>query len=144
MKKICFSFINKKGILKNVFVIVDDETAIMVSMLSDVERINYLTDLYHEDIRERNYQRHIVHTSSYFGEDEDLELADESMDEEALEAKQQVEEILFKLEPAERKLIEDYYLNGMTQQAIANEMNVSQKMVSKKIKNLLDKLKKNL
>ena len=39
------------------------------------------------------------------------------------------------LEPDERKLIEDYYLKGLTQQAIATSMNVSQKMISKRIKN---------
>lgn len=144
MKKLSFSFINKKGILKNVFVMVDDQTAVMVSMLSETERVDYLTDLYHEDMRERNYQKHIIHSDNYFGEDEDLELADESVDEEAVEAKLKVEEILSKLEPADRKLIEDYYLKGMTQQAIATSMNVSQKMISKRIKNTLEKLRKSL
>lgn len=144
MKKLSFSFINKKGILKNVFVMVDDQTAVMVSMLSDTERVDYLTDLYHEDMRERNYQKHIIHSDNYFGEDEDLELADESVDEEAVDAKLKVEEILSKLEPADRKLIEDYYLKGMTQQAIATSMNVSQKMISKRIKNTLEKLRKSL
>lgn len=144
MKKISFSFINKKGILKNVFIMVDEQTAIMVSMLSETERVDYLTDLYHEDMREKNYQKHIIHSDNYFGVDEDLELADESVDREAVDAKLQVEEILSMLEPTERKLIEDYYLNGLTQQDIAISMNVSQKMISKRIKNTLEKLRKSL
>ena len=48
-------------------------------------------------MRERNYQRHILHSDNYFGEDEDLELPDNSVDKEDIETKMQVDEILSKL-----------------------------------------------
>lgn len=142
MKKVYFKFINAKGQLKSVFVIVDNKTAEMVQKLPEEEKVAYLTDLYHEDMRERNYQRRIVHSDGYFGDDEDLELPDNSVDEKSKKDKQQVEEFLSLLDADDRKLLEDYYLKGMTQYEISNTLNISQKMVSKRIKNVLEKLRK--
>jgi len=144
MKKVYFKFINAKGQLKSVFVLVDEQTAEMVQKLSEEERVAYLTDLYHEDMRERNYQRHIVHSDGYFGDDEDLELPDDSVDEESIKNKEQVAIILTMVNSDERQLLEDYYLKRKTQQEIASSLNISQKMVSKRIQNVLEKVKKNL
>lgn len=142
MKKVYFKFINAKGQLKSVFVIVDNKTAEMVQKLPEEEKVAYLTDLYHEDMRERNYQRRIVHSDGYFSDDEDLELPDDSVDEKSKKDKQQVEEFLSLLDADDRKLLEDYYLKGMTQYEISITLNISQKMVSKRIKNVLEKLRK--
>lgn len=142
MKKVYFKFINAKGQLKSVFVIVDNKTAEMVQKLPEEEKVAYLTDLYHEDMRERNYQRRIVHSDGYFGDDEDLELPDDSVDEKSKKDKQRVEEFLSLLDADDRKLLEDYYLKGMTQYEISITLNISQKMVSKRIKNVLEKLRK--
>lgn len=144
MKKVYFKFINAKGQLKSVFVLVDEQTAEMVQKLSEEERVTYLTDLYHEDMRERNYQRHIVHADGYFGDDEDLELSDNSVDEESIKNKELVAIILTMVNSDERQLLEDYYLKRKTQQEIASSLNISQKMVSKRIQNVLEKVKKNL
>lgn len=142
MKKVYFNFINAKGQLKSVFVIVDNKTAEMVQKLPEEEKVAYLTDLYHEDMRERNYQRRIVHSDGYFGDDEDLELPDNSVDEKSKKDKEQVEELLSLLDADDRKLLEDYYLKGMTQYEISITLNISQRMVSKRIKNVLEKLRK--
>lgn len=144
MKKVTFNFINKKGIQKQAFVLVDDETYIMINKLSESDKINYLSDLYHENMRERNYQRHILHSDNYFGEDEDLELPDNSVDKEDVETKMQVDEILSKLNANDRKIIEDYYLKNLSQKEIALNLNISQMAVSKRIKSVLEKLKNSL
>lgn len=114
----------------------------MVMQLTQEDKVNYLSDLYHEDMRERKYQRRIVHSDGYFGEDEDLELPDETVDEETIAAKSQVEEFLSNLPFDERKLLEEYYLYGKTQQEISAELNLPQTTVSYKIKILIKKLQK--
>lgn len=144
MKKVTFNFINKKGIQKQAFVLVDDETYIMINKLSENDKINYLSDLYYENMRERNYQRHILHSNNYFGEDENLELPDNSVDKEDVETKMQVDEILSKLNANDRKILEDYYLKNLSQKEIALSLNISQMAVSKRIKSVLEKLKNSL
>lgn len=82
------------------------------------------------------------------GEDTDMSLSDiigvEEEDYEKIENEDFLEKAMINLTDAERKLIEDRYLNKKTQSKIAKEMNISQMTVSRMEKKILEKMKKEI
>lgn len=53
-KKVVFTFINEKGLLKTVSVLVEEDILLMLDEANSEEfKIKYLSDIYHEKERER-------------------------------------------------------------------------------------------
>ena len=146
-EKIDFRYINKKGDEKNVSVYVDKTTYKLIrdSDLDESIIINYLKDIYLESNREKYLKRKekkfkevLLINGSY----EFIESPEEFY--EKMVYKDKLRTCLNNLKLVERQIIDLIFFKGKRIVDVANILNKNKSTISKRIKVILNKLKKEL
>lgn len=137
-----FTFTNKNGEKKTVKVFVDKETYAILPKLSEEDRINYLTELYHEQEREKYYSRGTIPFSRFSNNDDGDYDPEDTFDIE----KKTIQRILIRqmidyLSPPDREYILLRFFDGLTIESIAKRMNVNEKTVRRNLTRILVDLK---
>ena len=137
-----FTFTNKNGEKKTVKVFVDKETYAILPKLSEDDRINYLTELYHEQEREKYHSRGTIPFSRFSNNEEGDYDPEDTVDVE----KKTIQRILIRqmidyLSPTDREYILLRFFDGLTIESIAKRMNVNEKTVRRNLTRILDDLK---
>ena len=137
-----FTFTNKNGEKKTVKVFVDKETYAILPKLSEEDRINYLTELYHEQEREKYYSRGTIPFSRFSNNDDGDYDPEDTFDIE----KKTIQRILIRqmidyLSPSDREYILLRFFDGLTIESIAKRMNVNEKTVRRNLTRILVDLK---
>lgn len=143
MKKLTTKII-KNGIKKEIFAIVDDETAKVLESADEAIRHQYICDEYKDHLFERKETRR--HQSLDASLEGGYEFVDESADIEALlyqqEDNDRLHEALMTLSEPQRWLVAEIYFNGRKQNEIARELGVGITTINNRLKRILEKIKK--
>lgn len=142
-KKINFSFINKNGEKKTVHVFVDEETYKILPKLNEDDKIKYLTELYHDQEREKNYKRKTIPFSQYINDENgQYDPVDEHSDLfEDVSNEQLIKQIMEYLSPKDRVFIKLYFYDGLTKIEIAEKLNINRRTVYLNLKRIISDLK---
>lgn len=141
--KIKFTFINAKGIEKNVVVYVDKGTKDILPKLDDNIRTKYLEELYHDQEREKNYRRKTITFSDFIKNEEDYydPMDDNYNLEKIVYQNKLIKDILESLNEKDRQLIIMFYLKGLKIYQIADILDVTEKTVSSNLRRILKDLR---
>lgn len=141
--KIKFTFINAKGIEKNVVVYVDRGTKNILPKLDDKSRHDYLIELYHDQEKEKNYRRKTITFSDFIKNEEDYydPMDDNYNLEKIVYQNKLIKDILESLNEKDRQLIIMFYLKGLKIYQIADILDVTEKTVSSNLRRILKDLR---
>lgn len=134
------TFVNKKGIKKNVMVNITEEINEIIDLLDEDERNEYLENLYHETERERYHRRKYVLVNEITENRSNLESPEEQYFKD-LEKKELTEKIS-KLSKRDQEYILLVYYEGKKQKEVAEKYGISPSALSHALKRIYDKLRK--
>lgn len=145
MKKFKATVMKKDGTTKEVFVVVDNKTAKMLSQLNDETAINeYLVEEYRMFMADRH--EHLCTQSLDKSLDNGLELEDENQNLFEKVAKGlDVEEIhtaIRQLDQEQQKIVRLLFFEGKKQVEIAKILNISKQALFQRLTVIKDQLKK--
>ena len=145
MKKLKATVTKKDGTNKEVYVVVDEQTAEMLTKLQDKQLVNdYLVEEYKMFMSDRH--EHLYTQSLDKSLDGGLDIVDEKQDLFALIAQtdeyERVHKAIAKLEPQQQWLVYQVYFEGRTQSEIAREIGVDSGSVRHRMQRIREKLKK--
>ena len=149
MKKVDFSFINDNGQKKNGYAWVDEETYKMLPQLEEVKRIEYLREIYYEQIKERKYKRRIsslevICAPKKNEENEDItfEFQDTLDVEEDVLTEIKVRQVLDEFTESEKEMIKEIIIKKVSTVDYAAKVGLAQQNISRKIVKIRKKLEK--
>ena len=149
MKKVNFSFINDKGQKKNGYVWVDEGTYKMLSQLDEVKRIEYLREIYYEQMKDRKYKRRISSLEEICkpklneeGEDITFEFQDTLNVEEDVLTEIKVRQVLDEFTETEKEMIKEILIKKISTVDYAAKVGLAQQNISRKIVKIRKKLEK--
>ena len=149
MKKVNFSFINDKGQKKNGYVWVDEGTYKMLSQLDEVKRIEYLREIYYEQMKDRKYKRRISSLEEICkpklneeGEDISFEFQDTLNVEEDVLTEIKVRQVLDEFTETEKEMIKEILIKKISTVDYAAKVGLAQQNISRKIVKIRKKLEK--
>ena len=145
MKKLKATVTKKDGTTKEVYVVVDEQTAEMLTKLQDKQLVNdYLVEEYKMFMSDRH--EHLYTQSLDKSLDGGLDIVDEKQDLFALIAQseeyERVHKAIAKLEPQQQWLVYQVYFEGRTQSEIAREIGIDSGSVRHRMQRIREKLKK--
>ena len=148
MKQVTFNYINDKGQEKRGYAWVDEETFSMLSMLEEDIRINYLRDIYYEQMKEQKYKRRISSLEEIckpkeyeFGEDNTFEFPDKLSIEQTVINEKILMEVANNFNEEEKELIRNVLIKKVSATEFARRKGQTQQNVSKKINKIREKLR---
>lgn len=148
MEKVNFNFINDNGQKKNGFVWVDEGTYKMLPMLEEEVRINYLRDIYYEQMKEQKYKRRIssleeicTPKENLAGEDNTFEFPDKLSIEQTVINEKILMEVANNFNEEEKELIRNVLIKKVSATEFARRKGQTQQNVSKKINKIREKLR---
>ena len=145
MKKLKATVTKKDGTTKEVYVVVDEQTAEMLTKLQDKQLVNdYLVEEYKMFMSDRH--EHLYTQSLDKSLDGGLDIMDEKQDLFAMIAQseeyERIHKAIAKLEPQQQWLVYQVYFEGRTQIEIAEELGIDKTSLSKRKGRIIKKLKK--
>ena len=145
MKKLKATVTKKDGTTKEVYVVVDEQTAEMLTKLQDKQLVNdYLVEEYKMFMSDRH--EHLYTQSLDKSLDGGLDIMDEKQDLFAMIAQseeyERIHKAIAKLEPQQQWLVYQVYFEGRTQIEIAEELGIDKTSLSKRKWRIIKKLKK--
>ena len=145
MKKLKATVTKKDGTTKEVYVVVDEQTAEMLTKLQDKQLVNdYLVEEYKMFMSDRH--EHLYTQSLDKSLDGGLDIVDEKQDLFAMIAQtdeyERIHKAIAKLEPQQKWLIYQVYFEGRTQSEIAREIGIDSGSVRHRMQRIREKLKK--
>ena len=142
MKKVNFSFINDHGEKKNGYAWVDEETYKMLSRLDEEKRIEYLREIYYEQIKERKHKRRISSLEEICkpkeneeGDDITFEFRDTLNIEENILTEIKVRQVLDGFTETEKEMIKEILIKKVSTVDYAAKVGLAQQNISRKIIN---------
>ena len=149
MKKLKATVTKKDGTTKEVYVVVDEQTAEMLTKLQDKQLVNdYLVEEYKMFMSDRH--EHLYTQSLDKSLDGGLDIVDEKQDLFAMIAKtdecERIHKAIAKLEPQQQWIVEQIFFEGRTQTDVAEELGIGRSAMSQRmtvIKVALKKILKN-
>ena len=149
MKKVSFSFINDNGQNKNGFAWVDEGTYKMLLQLDEVKRIEYLREIYYEQIKERKYKRRISSLEEICkpkkneeNEDITFEFQDTLNIEADVLTEIKVRQVLEEFTEFEKEMIREILIKKVSTVDYAAKVGLAQQNISRKIVRIRGKLQK--
>ena len=149
MKKVNFSFINDKGQKKKGYVWVDEGTYKMLPQLDEVKRIEYLREMYYEQMKDRKYKRRISSLEEICApkknednEDITFEFQDTLNLEEDVLTEIKVRQVLDEFTETEKEMIKEILIKKVSTLDYAAKVGLAQQNISRKIVRIREKLKK--
>lgn len=145
MKKLRAIVTKKDGTTKEVYVVVDNQTAEMLAQLNDEKMVNdYLAEEYKMFMAERNYHRNVQSLDKSM--DGGFELEDKKQDVmsnliDDLE-KEELKKAIKTLTEEQQWLIVQYFYERRTQTDIANEIGIDQTSIRDRLRIIYKHLKK--
>lgn len=145
MKKLKATITKKDGTQKEVFVLVDEQTAEMLEQLSDEKMVNdYLEEeykMYMADVRE---QRNAQSLEGYMKQGIEIEDSEQDVFENYIKEleNEKLKEAIERLEPQQQWLIYQVYFEGRTQSEVATELGLDSGSVRHRMERIRKKLKK--
>ena len=150
MKKVIFEFVNNNGQTKKGYAWLDEDTYKMICKLDEITRVNYLREIYYEQIYERKYKRRISSLEEICapkenadGEDITFEFSDQLDIEEVISDESKIKEIAFLFNKEEKEFIREIFINKVTEAEFAIKKGVCQQNISRKVRRIKEKLQKN-
>ena len=147
MKKVDFSFINDNGQKKNGYVWVDEGTYKMLPQLTDNDRINYLREMYYDEMKNRKYKRRISSLEEICkpmeneeGEDVTFEFPDKLNIEQVVINEKELIEVTKVFDEEEKELIREVLIKKVSATEFGKRKGQTQQNISKKIKKIREKL----
>ena len=149
MKKVNFSFINDNGQKKNGYVWVDEGTYKMLPQLDEVKRIEYLREIYYEQIKESKYKRRISSLEEICkpkknekNEDITFEFQDTLNIEADVLTEIKVRQVLEEFTEFEKEMIREILIKKVSTVDYAAKVGLAQQNISRKIVRIRKKLQK--
>ena len=145
MKKLKATVMKKDGTKKEVFVVVDNKTAKMLSQLNDETAINeYLVEEYRMFMADRH--EHLCTQSLDKSLDNGLELEDENQNLFEKVAKgldvEEIHNAIRQLDQEQQKIVRLLFFEGKKQVEIAKILNISKQALFQRLTVIKDQLKK--
>ena len=145
MKKLKATVTKKDGTTKEVYVVVDEQTAEMLTKLENKQIVNdYLVEEYKMFMSDRH--EHLYTQSLDKSLDGGLEIVDEKQDLFAMIAQtdecERIHKAIAKLEPQQQWLVEQIFFEGRTQIEIARELSVGESAIRSRLAKIYVKMKK--
>ena len=147
MKKLKATITKKDGTQKEVFVLVDEQTAEMLEKLGDEKMVNdYLVEeyrMYMADIRE---QRNAQSLEGYMKQGIEIEDYEQYVFENYIKEleNEKLIEAIHQLNREQKRIIEAIFIEGKTQEEVAQEFQISQQAISQRLNVILARLKKTM
>lgn len=144
MKKLKATITKKDGTQKEVFVIVDEQTAEMLKQLGDKKMVNeYLVEEYKMFMADVQEQRHTQSLDKSL--DNGFDLVDEKQDVAAAfisnEDREKVREAIKKLDQEQQWIVQEVFFRGRTQIDVARELQISKQAMSQRMTVIKEQLK---
>ena len=149
MKQVTFNYINDNDQEKTGYVWVDEETSVMLPLLEEDIRINYLRDIYYEQMKEQKYKRRISSLEEICrpkkneeNEDITFEFKDTLDVEKDVYTEIKVRQVLDGFTEPEKEMIKEILIKKVSTVDYAAKVGLAQQNISRKIVKLRKKLKK--
>lgn len=145
MKKLKATVTKKDGTTKEVYVIVDNQTAEMLALLDDKKMVNdYLVDEYKMFMADRYHHRHAQSLdSSLEGGFEIEDKKQDVLESIMVEAEhQEIKDAIKQLQPQQQWLIEQVFFEQRKKTDIAKELGISAPAISDRLEKIMRRLKK--
>ena len=144
MKKLKATITKKDGTQKEVFVIVDEQTAEMLKQLGDKKMVNeYLVEEYKIFMADVQEQRHTQSLDKSL--DNGFDLVDEKQDVAAAfirnEDREKIREAIKKLDQEQQWIVQEVFFRGRTQIDVARELQISKQAMSQRMTVIKEQLK---
>ena len=145
MKKLKATVTKKDGTTKEVYVVVDEQTAEMLATLKDEKMVNdYLVDEYRMFMADRH--EHLYTQSLDKSLEGGLEIEDKKQDVfENIVTELEHEDLkkaILSLNEQQQRIVTALYFERKTQEEIAEEFHISQQAISQRLEVILARLKK--
>ena len=144
MKKMFTQVVKHNGELKDVFVLVDDETAKVLEQVDEATRKAYLQGEYEMYIADVNYKRRTQSLERSF--ENGFDIVDERQDVEEFVVREMTNERVRKaieqLEPQQQWIVEQIYFDGRSHISVAKELGVTEGAIRDRLRRIYKKIKK--
>ena len=144
MKKMFTQVVKHNGELKDVFVLVDDETAKVLEQVDEATRKAYLQGEYEMYIADVNYKRRTQSLERSF--ENGFDIVDERQDVEEIVAREmkneRVRKAIEQLEPQQQWIVEQIYFDGRSHISVAKELGVTEGAIRDRLRRIYKKIKK--